>query len=215
MNGIINMRFATEDGANDDLKHGLPVVIFARWLLVIAGLALALWNPADLVSLQVTVVVILGLAVGNFFLHVETSRNRPIKDWIVYGASAIDLIAITVVLGITGGFPTTAYVFYVPALLALSVTFPTRSTALYTVAAMTAYLVVSLTAIAGAEVSSHGASALVTHMVTLAAVPFCGNIYWRLERDRREREHRAEVIERQVTQEFDSIDTRISRVGGN
>ena len=90
-----------DDVLDDDIRVGLPVIIYARWVLVIAGLGLSLWNSANFVEAQVSVLIILVLAVGNFFLQVEVNRERPITKWIVYGASAVDIGAITGVLKLT------------------------------------------------------------------------------------------------------------------
>ena len=61
--------------ANDDIKAGLPVIIYARWILVIAGFGLTLWNSSNFVEAQVAILILLGLAVGNFFLQVEVNRK--------------------------------------------------------------------------------------------------------------------------------------------
>ncbi len=166
----------------EDMAHGLPVIIFARWILVVAGLGLALWNAENLVELQVSVVLILGLAVGNFFLHAQLLKREPIRAEIVYGASAADLAIISTILIVTGQFPSTPYVFYLPALLAISVTFGTRVTFVYTVAVLATYGLIAATT-GGSE--DGAAAAVLTHLLILAAVPVCGNIYWRMERDRR------------------------------
>ena len=40
-----------DEMVSEDVRHGLPVIIYARWLLIIAGFGLALWNPDGLVTL--------------------------------------------------------------------------------------------------------------------------------------------------------------------
>ncbi len=201
-----------DDVISEDVKHGLPVIIYARWLLVIAGFGLALWNPQGLISLEVTVVLVLGMAVGNFFLHVETARNKPIKKVIVYAASVADITAITVVIAMSGAFPSSVYVFYMPALLALSVTFRTRDTFIYTAAAIGAYAGVSAGLIVAQDVVTNVPTTMLAHVLVLAAVPVCGNVYWRLERDRRTREIENEVLERQVSEQFESLESHTASV---
>ena len=202
-----------DDVISGDVKHGLPVIIYARWLLVVAGLGLAIWNAGDdLISLEVTVVLVLVMAVGNFFLHVETARNKPINKVIVYAASVADITAITVVIAMSGVFGSSVYVFYMPALLALSVTFRTRDTFFYTVAAIAAYAAVSAGLIESQEVVSNVPTTMLAHVLVLVAVPACGNVYWRLERDRRTRESQNELLERQVSDQFESLETHTASV---
>jgi len=107
----------------DDLAHGQVVIIAARWILVMAGLVLALWNPAAMGELQTQVVLLLGLAGVNFFLHARLLMGRPISTPVVYAASVADLTVISIAIIVGGGFDSGLYVFYFPALLAVSVAF--------------------------------------------------------------------------------------------
>lgn len=196
-----------DDVLNDDIKAGLPVIIYARWVLVIAGLGLTLWNSAGIVQAQVSVLIILVLAVGNFFLQVEVNRERPIKKWIVYAASAIDIGAITGVLLLTNTFPSSTYVFFMPALLALSVTFSTINTAKYTVGALIGYSLISIAPINDMGGGAVEATSLLIHVLILVSVPFCGNVFWRLERTRRTLEIDADLVEKQLTDNFETTST--------
>ena len=166
--------------STDDLAHGQVVIIAARWILVVAGLMLALWNPESLGELQVSIVLILGLAVANFALHTQVLMRRQVLTQVAYAASAADIAVISLVLIVGGGFNTIPYVFYFPALLALSVAFPTRLTAAYTVATVAIYGLVSVSTAGGSD-----AATVITQMLMLAGVAVCGNVYWRIERDRR------------------------------
>lgn len=189
---------------SDDLRAGLPVIIYARWVLVIAGLGLSLWNSADFVEAQISVLIILILAVGNFFLQVEVNRERPIKKWIVYAASAVDIGAITGVLVLTNSFPSSTYVFFMPALLALSVTFSTSNTAKYTAGALIGYALISIAPINDMGGGTVEATSLLIHVLILLSVPFCGNVFWRLERTRRTQEINADLVEQQLTDNFET-----------
>lgn len=189
---------------DDDLRAGLPVIIYARWVLVIAGLGLSLWNSADFVEAQISVLIILILAVGNFFLQVEVNRERPIKKWIVYAASAVDIGAITGVLVLTNSFPSSTYVFFMPALLALSVTFSTSNTAKYTAGALIGYALISIAPINDMGGGTVEATSLLIHVLILLSVPFCGNVFWRLERTRRTQEINADLVEQQLTDNFET-----------
>ena len=129
-------------------------------------------------ELQVSIVLILGLAMANFFLHSQVLQRRRIATNFAYGASAADIAVISLVLIVGGGFDTIPYVFY---FLALSVAFPTRVTMAFTVATVAVYGLVSLATAAESQ-----APTVVTQMLMMAAVAFCGNTYWRIERDRRQ-----------------------------
>ena len=61
----------------DDLAHGQVVIIAARWVLVVAGLILALWDPAPIAELRFQIVFILGLAMVNFYLQAQVLMRRP------------------------------------------------------------------------------------------------------------------------------------------
>ena len=172
--------FKTRDGSTDDLAHGQVVIVAARWILVVAGLVLTLWNPASMGDLRVSIVLILGLAVANFFLHTQVLMGRPASATVVYVASAADIAVISLVLIVGGGFNTIPYVFYFPALLALSVAFPTRVTAIFAGAAIAAYALISVLTAGGSD-----SATVLSQMLMLAAVAVCGNVYWRIEGDRR------------------------------
>jgi len=164
----------------EDLTHGQVVIITARWILVLAGLMLALWNPGDLGELRVALVLILGLALGNFFLHAQVIMRKPAIPTVAYLASAADLAIITVIVYLGGGFGASVYVFYLPALLAISVAFPTAVTASYALGAMGAYGLLALQTAAPSQ-----ADEVFTQLLIMGAVAYCGNVYWRIEHNRR------------------------------
>lgn len=173
---------------DDDLAHGAIVIIAARWVLAASGLVLALWNPSGLAQLQVAIVLILALAIGNFALHMQIVTRGPLVARVVYAASAADLVIISTLIVVSGGYPSEAYVFYLPALLAISVTFRTPIAALYTGAAIVAYAAIAAAEIvpgAEADTIADEAIAPLTELLMLAGVAVCGNVYWRLERQRR------------------------------
>ena len=174
-------RLMDRSESTDDLAQGQAVIVAARWILVVAGLMLALWNPASMGDLRVSIVLILGLAAANFFLHTQVLMRRPVSPMVAYVASAADITVISLVLIVGAGFNTIPYVFYFPALLALSVAFPTRVTAVFAGATIAGYALISVFT-AG---SAGDAAAALTQMLMLAAVAVCGNVYWRIENDRR------------------------------
>ena len=86
-----------------DLMDGQGILVTARWILVGAGLLLALWNPDALGELKVEIGLIMTLAVANFFLHVQMLREQPPRKWVAYLASAADIVAITAIVFVSGG----------------------------------------------------------------------------------------------------------------
>ena len=143
---------------DDDLAHGQGVIIAARWVLVVSALALAIWEPRALGELRVQIVLILGLAVANFFLHSQLLMRRPVLEPVVYAASAADIAAVSIIVVAAGGFSSGAYVFYFPALVAMSVAFRPVMTLAFGAAAAVAYSVISIpTFTAGDEVVLLGA----------------------------------------------------------
>ncbi len=179
--GLFHGLFGGGAESTDDLAHGQVVIIAARWVLIVAGLVLALWITEDTSNLAVQLVVILGLAVGNFYLHSQVLQRRPTMSAVVYAASAGDLTVISLLVGMGGGLESGLFVFYFPAILALSVAFHPRTTALFAGTAILVYGVIGATTLSGA-----GGEVLVTRLIMLAAVAVCGSIYWQVERSRRE-----------------------------
>jgi hypothetical protein len=88
------------EASEADFSNGQIVIVLARWVLVATALAITLWSPAeqDLDRIKVSLLVVLGIAVGNFALHVRLLMGRPITASIGYGASAVDLAVITLIM---------------------------------------------------------------------------------------------------------------------
>ena len=105
-----------------------------------------------------------------------------------YGASAGDIAVISGLIVVHGGFDANSYVFYFPALLALSVAFRTEVAFALAGAAIAAYGLIAFSTFGGA-----GAEFIATRLLMLAAVAVCGNIFWRIERDRRRAAKRVQV----------------------
>ena len=165
----------------DDLAHGQGVIIAARWILVVAGLILAFWNPDEIGQLRVQIVLVLGLAVSNFYIHSQVLTGRRAIPVVVLGASAADIAVISLIVAAQGGFPSNLYVFYFPALMAVSVAFRTEVTAAFAAVTVAIYGMISAATLAGDD-----GQVLVTRLLILTAIAVCGNIYWRIERDRRQ-----------------------------
>ena len=167
-------------GTSEDLYYGQTVIVWARWILIGAGLVLSFWNPRDLFVLQIQLAVIIALAFGNFYLHVQLLRGHPSIDLVVYGASAADLAVVTALVVVQQGFPSPVFIFYFAAVLGFSVAFPTLLTAIYSAAAIGVYGIICL-----ATAGSADDPAIFTRVLMFAAVAFCGNVFARNETHRR------------------------------
>lgn len=181
---------------SEDLAYGQIVIVAARWVLVLAALVLSLWLPGTLGELRLELTVILVLAVANFYLHAQLLMHRPAVDGVAYLASAADLTFVTLLVAAHGGLRSDLYIFYFPAVVALSVAFSGRMTVLYAGAAATAYALIG-----GATLHTDAdGQALVTRLVMIAAVAVCGHLYWRIEGDRR---RGAAAVRRDLLAELD------------
>ena len=132
-------------GDSANLMYGQKVLVVARWILVVSGLLLALLNPVVLGEVKIQVGLILTLAVANFFLHVQLIRNQPSLPWVAYLASAVDVLAITMMVVTSGGGASSLYVFYFPALFAISVAFRPRAGLVLSGAAIGMYSLIAST----------------------------------------------------------------------
>jgi hypothetical protein len=172
------------------LASGQIVIVSARWVLILTALAIALWSPApeDLNRLRLSLFVLLGLAVGNFYLHAQILMRRPVSELLVYAASAADLAVITLLTATFGSPDAPTFVFYYPALLAFALVFPLGITLLFTGALVWVYALISLGdpgrwyhLLDGADTQ-----VLVARLISLVAVAVVANQYARIEAERRE-----------------------------
>ena len=168
----------TRDG--NDLMDGQGILVTARWILVGAGLLLALWNPEALGELKVEIGLILTLAVANFFLHVQMLREQPPKRWVAYLASAADIVAITAIVFVSGGAESGLYTFYFPALIAIAVALPVGAGLALSAGAIGLYGLVLSTGMGGSD-----DPLLAVRLVMMVAVVACGIVYRNIERERR------------------------------
>jgi len=176
------MRSSSRPGGAEDLALGQGVIVAARWVLVASGLVLAVVAPPSASTLRTQVVLILGLAVCNFALQAQLMRRRRTLAVLAYAASAADMAIITALVVADGGYASGLYVFYFPAVLALSVAFPLAITVAYVGTTMAAMLAaVWLTMPAGSEPD------MVIRLLILAAVALCGAVYADIEARRRGR----------------------------
>ncbi len=162
-----------------DVAEGQTVIIAARWILVLAGLMLAVWDPAAIGELRMQIILILGLAGANFYLHAQILTRKPLLPAVALAASAADIAVISLIIIAQGG-DSTLFVFYFPALLVISVAFRPLVAVTFAGAAIAVYAMI----FAGNFPDVDG-PIVVTRMLMMAGVAVCGAVYWRLEENRR------------------------------
>lgn len=165
-----------------DLAEGQKVIVTARWILVLAGLILILLTPGSLGALRLQVLVLLGLSVANFYLCAQIFMRRLAMEPVMYAASLADLVVIALIILSQDGLESGTFVFFFPALLAISVAFPGPMLFLFTGGVVTLYTLIGLSDLP----TSGEAQVLVIRLLMLVAVAVCGYQYSRIERNRRQ-----------------------------
>ena len=160
---------------------GQMLLVIARWVLVIAGLSLVLWNPGPLGELRFKVLFLLLLSAGNFFLGTQILRRKGSADWVVYGASLADLAVISLIIATENGFHSPTYIFYYPAILAISVAFPLLEMAVFTGGAVSIYGLISLFTM---SLTEGNFQTLMTRVLMMVAIAAIGNLYRQMEQKR-------------------------------
>ena len=178
--------------AAEDIYFGQLVMIWARWFLIAAGVILALWNVDDSGEAVLAILPVVGLVGLNFYLHGRYLAQRPANPLLITLASLLDIGVITVVVvGWSGqtGLVSPFFILYYPVLLAFAFVMPARSTTVYTVATLAAYvgavLVVQLVVLDAASLDIAEVKRLAVRLITLASMGGLGAYYWRIQRSRR------------------------------
>jgi hypothetical protein len=181
------MELLKEQTTEEGLTSGQIVIIVARWILIVGALVLTLWNPSgigEMWRVQVQTGLLLTYAVVNFFLHAQYIRQGEELPQVAYLTSFVDLVLITFVIAIQDApINSPVYVFYLPAVLAISVAFPRNVAIAYVGVAVFAYGLLSIGA-AGGEVTSAQMKDMVMRLVMIAAVGFTGGLFKHIEEQR-------------------------------
>jgi hypothetical protein len=151
--------------------------------LVVTGLFLILWNPEPLNDLRIQVITIILLALMNFYLQAQILMGQKALAPVVYVASVVDFLVITLLVLLNGGFASNTYVFYFPAILAISVAFETAVT-IGLVGSVTAFYL--LLCLGTGATTADNFPTLVARLLMMVAIAFCGNLFWHIERKRRQ-----------------------------
>jgi hypothetical protein len=176
-------RMEKKKDANDDLTAGQIVIVFARWVLIATGLAITLWSPAepDLSKIKISLLVLLGLAVANFYLHSHILMQHPVRKRLVYGASALDVGVITLLTWAYGGLAAPLFVFYYPALLGFALVFPRAMSVTFSGGLLAVYAAVCLMTVS----TEASWQVFAARIISMAAMAVIGGVYQRVERERR------------------------------
>ncbi len=178
--------------AAEDIYFGQLVMIWARWFLIAAGVILALWNVDNSSEAVLAIVPVVGLVGLNFYLHGRYLAQRPANPVLITLSSLMDIGVITVVVVVWSGQTGLAspfFTLYYPVLLAFAFVMPARSTAVYTVATLAAYvgavLIVQLVMLESAFLDVDEVKRLAVRLITLASMGGLGAYYWRNQRSHR------------------------------
>ncbi len=166
--------FEMDRQTEHEAQRGHLLIITARWVLVVVGMVLTLINPADVFELQVGIVVLLTLAVANFFLHVNVLAKRYVPQTLLYAATLGDLAVISTIVGTASE---NAFVFYFVAVLAYGLVFPWRMALLFTGGVVVAYTGISLIPVP----DDFSGTAFFARVLMLAAVVSLATIYRNVE----------------------------------
>jgi hypothetical protein len=179
----------TAEQANlEDVFFGQTVILWARWSVIVAGIALVLWTSTDVTHLTQTVPFFLALMAMNFFLHGRYVMGAPLNRIAVIVASVVDIVLITAIVALwpggQDGLKNQFFVLYYPVVFAFALVFTRRIEAAYTVLAIVAYVAACLlTKTVPFDLGSDD-KVLVMRVVVIAAMGFLGNYYFRIQRDR-------------------------------
>lgn len=165
--------------SDQDLAYGQPVIVAVRWLMIISGLVLAIWNVNDLTELRLSLIVIFLLAITNFYLQAQLLMKKPVIKPVVYASSAVDLILISFLVATQGGYSSSIYVYYLPAIAAFSVAFPRWLTALYVMFLVIVYWMIGTLSLDSQQMI------IFVRLLMIIAVAYCGSLYLSIERSRR------------------------------
>lgn len=167
-----------------DLARGQMVITSARWIFVLAGLFLILLDPdPNPLRFRLHILILLLLAVFNFYLFTQALMRRPALQIVIYAASFADLAVISFVALAQNGFSSHIYVFYFPALLAISVAFPPPMLFLFTATMVFAYGIIGATT---HDLPLYELPTLLVRLIVMTAVAFCGSRFRQIEEARRQ-----------------------------
>lgn len=165
------------EGLSEEAARSQLLSVSARWIVVAAGLIFTLWHPGPIADLRLQLLILFLLAAFNFYLHTQFLMRRQVPYALAFGASAADVLLVTILVISQGGFPSGFFLLYLPAVLVFSAVFSTKATLQLTIGAM---LVYALVVFGSVEVGENTLPIIIMRLVTLAAVAACGHLMWRI-----------------------------------
>ena len=189
--------------ASDDLRYSLRIAVWVRWFAGIAWLVQHNYRPDFDSGVYVpNMLLVLSLLVFNAYVHYRIRTNRTLTWHWALALSAMDVIAVTAGLAISGGFNNGFFVLYYPALAMFAVVFSSFRLSLSWVTMVAiVYAVLSLVVEPGLDFETKEEKVLFARIVVMYAVVAAVNLVSRFERTRRreaverERELQQERIE--------------------
>jgi hypothetical protein len=178
----------TKPAVVSPLVEGQMVIIVARFVLIVACFILILADAKSgsaavkFIVTRFEIMVVLLLAVSNFYLVSQVLTKRKTPDIILYGMSLADIAVISVVIIAQGGFSSGTYIFYFPAMLAFALAFPMMELYLFLGGTISLYGFICLTTLQG---NVDNLESLLVRLLMLTAVAVCGNHFAQIERNRR------------------------------
>ena len=110
--------------ASDDLRYSLRIAVWVRWFAGIAWLVQHNYRPDFDSGVYVpNMLLVLSLLVFNAYVHYRIRTNRALTWHWALALSAMDVIAVTAGLAISGGFNNGFFVLYYPAIATFAVVF--------------------------------------------------------------------------------------------
>ena len=188
-----------EREAAEDIFYGQVVINWARWFVILAGMAFVMMAADTTSELAIGMAPVVGLMVVNFYLHGRRLVNQPANLTLVGISSFIDVILITAVVIIGPseelmGLDSQFYVLYFPVIAAFSFVFGRKMAIAFTAFTGVAYVAATIiagtdspTALLGSSLlgSSEDAESLVTRVIVMLAIGGLGTYFWKVQRDRR------------------------------
>jgi signal transduction histidine kinase len=176
-------------------RASLAILVAARWFLAAIAVFTVNYRPTARPTVILAInLMIAGAAALNIVIQRRLRRGQPVPLGLPVAASVYDAAGITIAIALVDGFINESFVLYYPALLAISVVFPGRWSALYALASAAAYLCVSLPTHDSFQAGSPGDQrVLALRLAAMAATVLIANLVVRIERDRRERAVAAEA----------------------
>ena len=184
---VAGSRRAPDLDGPDDLRHGLRISVWTRWLVTLAWSAQLNYRPdfADPNYIPNTLFAMLLLAL-NGYVHYRLRSNRTVTWQWGLALSAMDAAMVTAGLAISGGFSNSFFTLYYPALAMFAVVFTSfwLSFSWVTMIAVV-YAVLSLGIEPGVDFEIKEEKVLYTRVVVMYAVVAAVNLVSRFERIRR------------------------------